>query len=430
MTPLHELTLRQALHGLQKRLWSHTELIHAYCERIAQREPQVQAWSCIDTDDALAQARRLDAHADQSSGPLAGLPLGVKDVIDTARLPTRYGSPIYSLHQPASDAYCVSALRSAGAIILGKATTAEFAHTTPPATRNPHNLEHTPGGSSSGSAACVADFMVPAALATQTGGSTIRPAAYCGIVGFKPSFGLINRAGVKPVAESLDCVGLMARDVDDIELLLRVLAPQPGAPLPHGSAAPRIGIYPSPHWHTLDPEYQAAFLQFEEWLHSSGTHVHSLGEHAYLASLADDQRLIMNFEAARALHFEFTQHPHALSPALYDNLAAGWSTPYTDYLEAQQRARAARRQFHQSLHDLDLIITPSTQGTAPSGIARSGTSLLNRSWSLLGVPALNLPIGPAANGLPLGVQLVGRYGHDYALLHWAKWLQARLKDGL
>jgi Asp-tRNA(Asn)/Glu-tRNA(Gln) amidotransferase A subunit family amidase len=427
MTKLHELSLQQALSGLKRRLWSHTELMLAYCERIAQREPHVHAWSHLNVESALANAQKLDSRPFGDMGPLAGLPIGVKDVIDTADLPTRYGSPIYSSHQPANDAYCVSVLRSAGAVIMGKAATAEFAHTAPPTTRNPHNLKHTPGGSSSGSAACVADFMVPAALATQTGGSTIRPAAYCGIVGFKPSFGLINRSGVKPVAESLDCVGLMARDVQDIELLLQILAPGESVPLLNSGIAPKVGVYLGPHWETLEPACQSMFLKFQQRMEQCGATTQPLANDTCFEHLAQDQRLIMNFEAARALHYEFSRHSTLLSPALYENLTEGWSTSYAAYRSAQDRAQIARNRFSKVQQSFDLILTPSTQGTAPEGIKNSGTSLLNRSWSLLGVPALNLPIGKAANGLPVGVQLVGAYAQDYRLLAWAGLIQAAVQ---
>ncbi|MFJ0630261.1 amidase, partial [Bordetella bronchiseptica] len=236
MQPLHLLGLDEARERLMVGACDSVDLVQACLDRIAAREEQIRAWAWVDAAGALRKARAMAGARPDPRRPLAGLPIAVKDIIDTADMPTAYGSPIYAGHRPAWSAYCVAAIEAAGGIILGKTATSEFAHSAPPATRNPHAPQHTPGGSSGGSAACVADFMAPAALATQTGGSTIRPAAFCGVVGYKPSLGLIDRTGVKPMAESLDTVGLMARAVADIQLLAGVLAGVPAAP--PGSAAP------------------------------------------------------------------------------------------------------------------------------------------------------------------------------------------------
>ncbi|MFJ0764060.1 amidase, partial [Bordetella bronchiseptica] len=230
MQPLHLLGLDEARERLMVGACDSVDLVQACLDRIAAREEQIRAWAWVDAAGALRKARAMAGARPDPRRPLAGLPIAVKDIIDTADMPTAYGSPIYAGHRPAWSAYCVAAIEAAGGIILGKTATSEFAHSAPPATRNPHAPQHTPGGSSGGSAACVADFMAPAALATQTGGSTIRPAAFCGVVGYKPSLGLIDRTGVKPMAESLDTVGLMARAVADIQLLAGVLAGVPAAP--------------------------------------------------------------------------------------------------------------------------------------------------------------------------------------------------------
>ena len=422
MPPLHRLGLDQAREHLVAGACDSVDLVQACLGRIAAREEQVRAWAWVDTEGALRKAHAMAGARPDARRPLAGIPIAAKDIIDTADMPTAYGSPIYAGHRPAWSAYCVAAIEAAGGIILGKTATSEFAHSAPPATCNPRAPGHTPGGSSGGSAACVADFMAPAALATQTGGSTIRPAAFCGVVGYKPSFGLIDRTGVKPVAESLDTVGLMARAVSDIQLLAGVLAGVPATS--SGNAAPRIGLYRTPHWERIEPGSRDALLARLRRMEQHGARVTEVPDLPALHPLYQDQRDIMNHQAARALLHEYQHHREQLSPALRAALEAGRSYAPDALRAAWQRTHQARRAYAGLLADYDLLVTPATLGAAPAGIASSGDSLLNRNWSLLGVPALSLPNGVDPRGLPLAIQLVGGHGADAVLLGWARWIEA------
>ncbi|CCN04413.1 probable amidase [Bordetella bronchiseptica Bbr77] len=397
MQPLHLLGLDEARERLVAGACDSVDLVQACLDRIAAREEQVRAWAWVDAEGALRKARAMAGARPDPRRPLAGLPIAVKDIIDTADMPTAYGSPIYAGHRPAWSAYCVAAIEAAGGIILGKTATSEFAHSAPPATRNPHAPAHTPGGSSGGSAACVADFMAPAALATQTGGSTIRPAAFCGVVGYKPSLGLIDRTGVKPAG---------------------VPASTPG------SAAPRIGLYRTPHWERIDAPSRDALLARLRRLERHGARVAEVPDLPALHPLYQDQRDIMNHQAARALLHEYRQHREQLSPALRAALEAGQACSPDALRAAWQRTRRARRAYAELWADYDLIVTPAALGAAPAGIASSGDSLLNRNWSLLGVPALSLPNGADPRGLPLAMQLAGSHGGDAALLGWARWIEA------
>jgi Asp-tRNA(Asn)/Glu-tRNA(Gln) amidotransferase A subunit family amidase len=400
-------------------------LVAACLEHIAAREPEVRAWACVDRELALKQARALDRASPRS--PLHGVPVGIKDVIDTADLPTEYNSPIYRGHRPRWDAACVALLRRAGCVILGKAVTTEFANNHPGATRNPHKLTHTPGGSSSGSAAAVADFMVPLALGTQTGGSTIRPAAYCGVVGCKPSFGSINRAGLKFVAESLDTIGLIARSAEDIALLLHVLS---GRALPDLQAVsgrkPRIGLFRTPRWHEADAATQAVVESVAARLAKAGASVSEFEAPPGYAQLFDDQNRIMCYEEARAFAWEHANHADQLSDSLRKRIEEGWAVSREAYDAARLHARDCRRRLAEQMRDYDYLLTPSAPGEAPATLVKTGNSVFNRVWTLLGVPCVTLPSGTGPTGLPLGVQLVGAFDGDSDLLAWADWTAAAL----
>ncbi|WP_353146502.1 amidase [Pollutimonas bauzanensis] len=422
MKALNELGLIEARAALDARDISAEALLVACLNRITSRESEVGAWAYIDIARALEQAREYDADRPDSTRPLRGIPFGIKDVIDAAGMPAGYGSPLYAGYRPAWDAYCVAAIKRAGGIILGKNTTSEFAHTRPARTRNPHNVAHTPGGSSSGSAAAVADFMVPASLTTQTGGSTIRPAAYCGIVGYKPSFGLINRAGIKSLAESLDTIGIMARSVSDVGLMASVLADFPPTP-ELLSKSPKIGLCRTPYWSDVDDDYQNCLHFTIEQLKANGAVIEEIALSDNLFHQYADQRDIMNFEGARALAFEFDNFPEKLSSVLRQHLQRGRDFSRSAYTAALHRTHLARSEFAQLIRNVDFVLAPSASGEAPLGLDTSGSSLYNRNWSLLGVPCITLPGGIGRKGLPLGVQLVGRFGQDLSLLAWADWME-------
>ncbi len=400
-------------------------LVAACLARIAAREPEVRAWAFLEPEAALAQARALDRERPRSA--LHGVPVGIKDVIDTADLPTEYNSPIYRGHRPRADAACVAVLRRAGCVILGKTVTTEFANNHPGKTRNPRNPSHTPGGSSSGSAAAVADDMVPLALGTQTGGSTIRPAAYCGAVGCKPSFNSINRAGLKFVAESLDTIGLFARGAEDIALLLHVLSARA---LPDFKAVagrkPRVGLFRTPRWRDADATVQGAIEGAAARFAQAGATVTEFAPPQDYDRLYDEQARLMCFETARALAWEHAHHAAQLSKSLRSRIEDGWARPRADYDNARRIARDCRRRFAAAMQDCDFLLTPGTTGEAPATLATTGDSLFNRVWTLLGVPCVTLPFGTGPKGLPLGVQLVGPFDGDMELLAWARWAEQAL----
>lgn len=425
MTELNHLSASAAARRIAAGKLSSEELVGAHLERVQQRDSDVRAWVYCNTEAALAQARIVDQK--KMRGLLAGVPVAFKDVIDTADMPTGYNSPIYSDHTPHIDAACVAMVRRAGGIVLGKTVTTEFASRTPGPTRNPLNLAHTPGGSSSGSAAAVADFMVPLAFGTQTGGSTIRPAAYCGIIGYKPSFGTINRAGLKQLAESLDTIGVMARTVEDCALLTHIVSARP---LPDFTTAlaqpPRIGLFRTSRWQHAAAAAQGALENAAAILARKGASVSDVSLPQAFDSLYEDQMMIMNFEAARGLAHERFTNPELLSEYLRNKLEEYWNKPRAPYAEAMQRARDCRRMYAASFADVDVLLTLSAPGEAPQGITGTGSSLFNRMWTLLGAPCVTIPVGNGPQGLPLGVQIVGAYDDDEHVLRMAQWIRQAL----
>ena len=389
--------------------------------RIAAREPQVHAWTIVDREQTLARARRLDRTAQH--GPLRGVPIGIKDIIATAELPTAYGSPIYAGHRAVADAACVALLSGAGAIIPGKTVTTEFAYFHPGPTTHPRNPAHTPGGSSSGSAAAVADGMVPLALGTQTGGSVIRPAAFCGIVGYKPTFNRLNMSGVRMLSPSLDTLGCMARTVDDVELLRTTLTGEPYRALERPSR-PRVGIYRGVEWSLADPSAQRAVTDVAQALRT----IADVDEVEVVDDRAGDTHTtIMAFEMAQSLTFEYARHGDALSAALRELIERGMRTSYREYVAAQAAARAARIAALAWFDARDLLLTPSAPGEAPVGLERTGDPVFNRRWTLLGLPAVTLPTHTGPAGLPIGVQLIGTQDGDRALLALAKLVHSSVR---
>ena len=416
---IHRLSAAEAARAIHAGRLTSEKLVAACLERIAARDGELAAWIHVNADVSLAQARALDRQAPQ--GPLHGIPVGIKDIIDTADMPTGYGSPIYRGHRPSADAAAVALLRRSGCVILGKTATAEFANLHPPATRNPRNPAHTPGGSSSGSAAAVADHMVPLALGTQTGGSMIRPAAFCGVIGLKPSFGSINRTGVKPVSDSLDTLGSFTNSVEDAGLAQHLLCGRSAPDFSAKSAAPRIGFARTLRWKDADAATHAALESAAGRLAAAGADVKDAALPPAAEALFDAQGLIMDFEAARALAWEQENHRDAISATLRTRLERGWAISRAQYDEARQTARDARRQFADLMRGFDLLMTPSAKGEAPLGLASTGDSLFNRVWTLLGTPCVTLPSGSGPQGLSLGIQLVAAYEQDTALLVHAQW---------
>ena len=419
--PIEELGAAAAIALLRDGAVTPEALVRACLDRIAHDEPGIHAWAWLDADRALAEARSVDGRG--RPPPLHGLPVGIKDIIDTAGAPTECGTPLYRGRRPTRDAACVASLRSSGGVVLGKTVTTELAFFAPGPTRNPRNPAHTPGGSSSGSAAAVADSMVPAALGTQTAGSIIRPAAYCGIVGFKPSHGLLSMEGIHPFAPSLDTLGVLVREVADVAPLLGALgAPVDVTPL---TRPPRIGLWRSAQWPHASAAMQARLEEVATALARAGATVRAVDPLPDEARLSEDQALIMATEAVRS--FEALRPTGALSPQLSGLLDRGDAADPAEIDAAKIRAGQAWIAMNRALSGLDALLTPSAPGEAPEGLASTGDPVFNRVVTWLGFPAVSLPAGTGPSGLPLGVQLVGAPLAEATLLAVASWTEARLR---
>lgn len=417
---LNELTLTEAANLVAEQRISSEELVRACLARIAEREDEVQAWAALDEEQALAQARACDGRA--PTGPLHGVPIGIKDVIDTANFPTQMGSPIYAGHRARADASCVAMLRAAGAVILGKTVTCEFAGVAPGPTRNPLDLERTPGGSSSGSSTAVADAMVPLALGTQTGGSVLRPASFCGIFGFKPTYGTINRTGLKFAAESLDTIGLMARSLDDIALSLRVLTQRPLSAPGADVCSPRIGICRTYLWEKAQPETRAALAEAADRAANAGARVHDFDLPPAFTDLTPTRETINNVERARALAWEWSHGKAQISPRMAHSIELGLAIAGDDYHAALRFAEDRRREFDALLDDVDVLLAPCVNGEAPVGLDYAGDPSFQGLWTLLHVPTVTIPAGRGPHCMPVGVQVIGRRYADIELLNCTRWL--------
>jgi Asp-tRNA(Asn)/Glu-tRNA(Gln) amidotransferase A subunit family amidase len=422
---LNQCTATELRQLLERRQTSALEIAQACLARIEARDRDVQAWEHVDREMVLAQARACDLT--QPRGPLHGIPFGVKDVIDTHDLPTQYGSSIYAGHRPRSDAAAVALLREAGAVLLGKTVTVELAGFHWARTRNPHDLERTPGGSSSGSGAAVADCMTPLALGTQTGGSTLRPAAFCGVLGYKPSFNLVNRAGMKPLAESQDTIGLFARSLSDLALMLRALTDCTPVSLEKPDA-PRIALARMSAWPALDPAMEQACAEAFVRLARAGASVVELALPQPFVAGFSAQRTVNDYEAWRGLAYERSQRWDLLSSSLQERLAQAAGCTYEHYAQAREVILRCRALLREIFQHCDVLITPSTPGEAPCGYEGTGDSSFHRIWTVLHTPALHLPVFHGPNGLPMGLQLIGAYRSDTAFLARAAWIERALRN--
>jgi Asp-tRNA(Asn)/Glu-tRNA(Gln) amidotransferase A subunit family amidase len=423
---LNQLGAFEAARKLTRRDITAEQLVRACLDRIDQREPLVQAWTHVAADHALTRARELDRGP--VLGLLHGLPVGVKDLFDTADMPASYGSPIYANNRPLADAAAVALCREAGAVVLGKTVTTEFATFHPGKTRNPCNPEHTPGGSSSGSAAAVADCMVPLAFGTQTAASVIRPAAFCGIVGYKPSFGRIARAGIKSLSDSLDTVGAFGRSVEDVALFVAALTSDTRLLELESAASPRIGICKTHEWPHADSDTEAALERAIPLLSQAGAQLGETTLPALFSTLVQVQADIMAYEAARSLAYERLNHAQALSSALSAVLQAGIGISAEKHEDNLGTARRARLMIDECFDGNDVLLAPSAIGAAPAGLQATGNPIFCRMWTLLGLPCVHLPFAHAENGLPVGLQLIARFGDDRKLLQVAHWAYARLQQ--
>jgi amidase len=424
MSDSNRLSAAEAVARLSSGALTAEQLTREYLDRIEARA-SVRVWARLDPDHALAQARAADRAG--RPGLLAGLPLGVKDVIDTHDMPTEHGSPIYRGNRPFADAACVALSRMAGGTILGKTVTTEFANRFPGPTVNPHNPGHTPGGSSSGSAAGVADFQVPLGFATQTGGSTIRPAAFCGVIGYKPSFGEFSRVGIKLQCQNLDTLGLICRSLDDIALMRAVLIEMPRRKVDRSAGAPRIGLCRTPGWDAADAATHSLIEATASRLAAAGARVSEVEFAAPFRNIADHHRRIFNYEAAHNYAYEHLEHRDQVSQILLDTvLDPGRALSLADYIEALEAGEAFRAHLDDLFSDVDVLLTPSAAGEAPEGFSSTGDPAFNSTWTLGWVPCVTLPAGSGPKGLPLGVQLVGRRFADEKLLDAAAWIEAKL----
>jgi len=440
MDSLNWLTAAQAAEGIRDGQFSAVDLVQACLAQIEAREPEVQAWAYLDPDYALKQAASADAWraAGNPLGPLHGVPVGIKDIIDTRDMPTEDGTILHAGRTPWHDAKVVDLLRCAGAIILGKTVTTELATYAPGKTRNPHNPAHTPGGSSSGSAAAVAAGMVPLALGTQTNGSLIRPAAYCGTFAFKPTRGTVSCQGILRQSAQLDQPGVFARNVEDLALIGEVVAaydadepamrPRPAPALRRiceeaPPMPPKLALVRTPWWPELADDTRAGFDELMDHLGDDA------GEFVLPASatkVLDWHRTIMEAEIAANFADDYARGGDRMSASLREQIARGQAVTAVDYLQACARIPVITEALDEVFDRYDAILTPAVAGPAPHGLESTGNPLFCTLWTFCGMPAVNLPLLQSADGLPVGVQLVGRPGDDARLLRTARWLLGSL----
>lgn len=426
MTDLADLSATEAARRLREGGLSATALIEALLDRIAVREPVLRAFAWLDPALARRQAAALDAAraTGRAAGPLQGLAIGVKDVLDTADQPSQYGSPIWAGHRPRADAACVAAARGAWAVILGKTVTTEFATRHPGPTANPANPRHTPGGSSSGSAAGAAAGFFHAGFGTQTAGSIIRPAAFCGAVGFKPSYGTLHRAGMKVMSESLDTIGVITRTVGDAAFVMAGLTGRDfGAPETKAPRAPRLALCWGPTEAEARPETRALLDRVATAAARAGATILPLELPAEVVAGLTAHALVMNGESAEALGWERHTMAALLSPGLRERLDWGQAQGGPALAAGRAAFARARLAFEGIISSCDAILTPSAPGEAPEGLGWTGDPAFNSLWTLLHGPCVTVPVGTGPQGLPLGVQIVAGFGQDAAALAWAEWVR-------
>jgi Asp-tRNA(Asn)/Glu-tRNA(Gln) amidotransferase A subunit family amidase len=420
VTELHRLTAIEASRSIARREITSEELVRACLERIRARESSVLAWAHLDEAGALKAAQAADATPRRH--PLHGIPFGVKDIIDTAELPTEYGSTVFKGHRPQADAACVRNMKATGAVLLGKTVSTEFATFHPGPTRNPHGLDHTPGGSSSGSAAAVADDMVPLAFGSQTAGSLIRPASFCGVCGFKPTWGVIDVGGVLALERSFDTVGFYGRSFEDVTLFFDAVrgvdadssVDEPGWPL-------RVGFYRTLERRHADSASVAAVEAAAGRLEALGADVEETELPPAFFDLSDVHTTMMQVGVARSLRTAYEAHPDHLSDNLRQLIEKGLKCSPADHQAAVDRADVCRRNFNVVLDAYDVLLCPSATGEAPTGLGSTGDPTFQAVWTLLHVPCVTVPGATGSQGLPVGVQFVARQHDDQRLLALARW---------
>lgn len=422
MTALNTLPAHQIARMIRAGDTSPSKVMAAHLDHIGTRETAVGAFQYLDAARAMERAKKADSLP--ASGPLFGVPFAIKDIIDTDDMPTSWGSSIYAERQPDRNAACVQSFLDAGAIPIGKTVTTEFAYFQPGKTANPHAVEHTPGGSSSGSAAAVADFMVPLAFGSQTAASLIRPAAYCGVCAFKPTTGIFDLTGVMRLSSSLDTLGVLARDPRDLILARAVLLGQDVPAEPKFSdILPRISLMRGPHWTDGSVEMRDACMRAMACIAATGADSGEIAHPPTFGHLTQAQITVMGYETARARSAEYDEHRTRISPQFADLIQTGRKVSDSSYAEALALRDRANRMLDHLFADADALLVPSAPGAAPLGLKATGNPLFSRIWNLLQLPCVALPLGRNLDGLPLGVQLITKRGDDAHLLNIATWLQ-------
>ena len=413
-TKLNELTATEIVAAIGAGKTTCQAVVRACLEHIEAREPHVQAWQYLNPQQVIAAASALDKNG--LRGPLAGVPFGIKDIIDTADMPTEYGSPIYKGHQPQNEAACVALGRKAGGVLMGKTVTTEFANRYPGKTRNPFDPTRTPGGSSSGSAAAVGDHMVPLAVGTQTTGSTIRPASFCGVFGYRPTWGDLRCSGVREAAGSLDTLGLLARSVDDLALYRDVLLGVEPQAVPEHTGALRVGFCRTHVWPQVEPHTQQLLEDAAQRLARAGLQVSEVELPAHFARLTDVHLAISSFEFSRNFTYEIEHHWEKISTTLRENrLKSGLECSFERYSEARLFAAQCRREFAGVVENYDVLLTASATGEAPVGLNATGNANNCLIWTTLHVPSVTMPVFKGPHGLPVGAQIIGKATGDRAL---------------
>ena len=424
----NELTAIEALSRIRAGTLTSEALVAACLRRIEERESTIGAWNFLSPEQALDAARGSDKAA--SDGPLRGLPVAVKDIFDTVDMPTAYGSPIYEGYRPPFDASSVALARAAGGVILGKTVSTEFAYFKPGKTANPHNPAHTPGGSSSGSAAAVADFMTPLAFGSQTVGSIIRPASYCGVVGFKPSYSLIDRTGMRPLADTFDTVGVLTRSVPDAAYFVSVLSRRPTLRLDGElEAPPSIGVCRTHEWPAADADAAAALETAARLASDAGGQVRETVLPELFAVLGEAQGLIVDYETANSAAHELAFHRDNVSKSFLDRAEAGLAYTADQYDDALSVVARAQTGLDAAMDGVDVLLCPSSQGQAPEGLGTTGDPIFNRMGTALRAPCVNIPGLSGRSGLPVGVQVMGRMKDDRRTLAVGNWLHGILQRG-
>lgn len=403
------------------------EVVRSHLDRIEARDGEISAFASIDPTLAMTRARAMD-EGKLPSGDLAGVPFAIKDIIDTCDFPVTMGSPIHSDRRPLANASCVDLCLQAGAIPLGTSISTEFACFTPGPTRNPANPEHTPGGSSSGSAAAVSDHMVPFGLGSQTAASLIRPAAYCGVYSYKSSHGSIDTQGVMSLAPGLDSLGIFARCAEDLALLRSVLQPGIAPSNAFQDTPPRIMLMRGYNWDRCSPAGQSACMDFCHDLDPTGAHIEEIDCPVSFRGLDDAHATIMGYELVRTRSAEYVNHRDQLSGKFANLYESCLNISLGEYQSARKLQQSCLTVFADLFHNGDIIVTPASPGEAPPGLGSTGDPLFSRTWTLLHAPAVARPFGTGPTGLPLSVQLIGPPNYDARLLEAACWMDRHLKQ--